>query len=107
MKAYTQFAYQVASHFHEMYLAVETKGTEMVECLLDHEADINLQDDKEVILYTTAVNYFVSWQVLCSDLQLKLKPYKCNKKSTQKGFSARVIYISASLTFLPHLWLKL
>ena len=26
----------------------------MVECLLDQEADINLQDDKEVILHTNA-----------------------------------------------------
>ena len=39
-----------------------------------------------------------------SNLQLKLKPYQCNKKSV---FAARVIDISAGLTFVSHSWPKL
>ena len=30
----------------------------MVECFLDQGADINLQDENEVILHTNAVDYF-------------------------------------------------
>ena len=42
-----------------LHLAVESTRFKMVKCLLDREAaDINLQDDNEVILYTDAVDYF-------------------------------------------------
>ena len=41
-----------------LLLAVESNRIEMVECLLHQHADINLQDDNEVILHTNAVNYF-------------------------------------------------
>ena len=46
-----------------LHLAVKCNRTKMVECLLDKEADINLQDDNEVILPTNVVKYF-EWQVL-------------------------------------------
>ena len=38
-----------------MHLAVESNRIEMMECLLDQGADINFQDDNEVILHTNAV----------------------------------------------------
>ena len=42
-----------------LHLAVESNRFKMVKCLLDQEAaDINLQDENEVILYTDAVDYF-------------------------------------------------
>ena len=41
-----------------LHLAVESNRIKMVECLLDHGADIDLQDDTEVILHTNAVDYF-------------------------------------------------
>ena len=41
-----------------MHLAVENNRIKMVECLLDQKADINLQDNIEVILHTTAADYF-------------------------------------------------
>ena len=41
-----------------MYLAVESNRINIVECLLDQKADINLQDDIEVISHTTAADYF-------------------------------------------------
>ena len=41
-----------------LHLAVESNRIKMVECLLDEAADINLQDDNEVILHTNAVDYF-------------------------------------------------
>ena len=40
-----------------LHLAVESNRFKMVECLLDQGADIDLQDDKEVILHTNAVDY--------------------------------------------------
>ena len=40
-----------------LHLAVESNRFKMVECLLDQGADIDLQDDKEVILHTNAVYY--------------------------------------------------
>ena len=40
-----------------LHLAAESNRIKMVECLLDQGADINLQDDNEVILYTNAVDY--------------------------------------------------
>ena len=41
-----------------LHLAVESNRFKMVECLLDQGADIDLQDDNEVILHTNAVDYF-------------------------------------------------
>ena len=41
-----------------LHFAAESNHTKMVECLLDQEADINLQDDNEVILHTNAVDCF-------------------------------------------------
>ena len=42
-----------------LHLAVESNSIKMVKCLLDQEAaDINIQDDNEVILYTDAEDYF-------------------------------------------------
>ena len=42
-----------------LHLAVESNHIKMVKCLLDLEAaDIDIQDDNEVILYTDAVDYF-------------------------------------------------
>ena len=41
-----------------MHLAVESNHIEMVECFLEQQADINLQDDNEVILYTNAIDSF-------------------------------------------------
>ena len=38
-----------------LHLAVESNRIEMVECLLDQQAHINIQDDNEVILHTNAV----------------------------------------------------
>ena len=40
-----------------LHLAAESNRIKMVECLLDRGADINLQDDNKVILYTNAVDY--------------------------------------------------
>jgi len=40
-----------------LHLAVESNRIEMVECLLGQGADINLQDDNEVILHTNAADY--------------------------------------------------
>ena len=40
-----------------MHLAVERNCIKIVECLLDQGADVNLQDDKEVILHTNAIDY--------------------------------------------------
>ena len=51
-------------HFslHQMtplHLAVESNRIKMVKCILDQKAaDINPQDDNEVILYTDAVDFF-------------------------------------------------
>ena len=41
-----------------MHLAVEGNRIKMVECFLDQQADINLQDDNEVILHTNGIDYF-------------------------------------------------
>ena len=41
-----------------LHMAVESSHIEMVEYLLDQGADINIQDDNEVILHTNAVDYF-------------------------------------------------
>ena len=41
-----------------LHLAVENNRIKMVECLLDQEADINLQDDNEVILHTRMIMNF-------------------------------------------------
>ena len=40
-----------------LHLAVESNHIEMVECFLDQGADINVQDDNQVILHTNAVEY--------------------------------------------------
>ena len=40
-----------------LHLAVESNRIKMVKCLLDQGADIDLQDYKEVILHTNAVDY--------------------------------------------------
>ena len=40
-----------------LHLAVESDRIKMVEYFLDHQADINLQDDNEVILHTNALDY--------------------------------------------------
>ena len=40
-----------------LHLAVESNHIEMVVCLLDQGADINVQDDNEVNLHTNAVDY--------------------------------------------------
>ena len=42
-----------------LHLAVESNRIRMMEYLLDHGADINIQDDNEVILHTNAADYFV------------------------------------------------
>ena len=41
-----------------LHLAVESNHIKMVECLLNQRADINVQDESEVILHTNAVEYF-------------------------------------------------
>ena len=41
-----------------LHLAAESNLVKMVECLLDQRADINLQDDNDVILHTNEVDYF-------------------------------------------------
>ena len=41
-----------------LHLAVESNRIKMVKCLLDQGADINLQNDDEVILHINAVDYF-------------------------------------------------
>ena len=41
-----------------LHLAVESNRIRMVKCFFDQGADINLQDDNEVILHTNAVDYF-------------------------------------------------
>ena len=41
-----------------MHLAAEWNHIEMVESLVDQGADINLQDDNEVISHTNAADYF-------------------------------------------------
>ena len=41
-----------------LHLAAESNSIKMVECLLDQQADINIQDDNEVILHTNVVEYF-------------------------------------------------
>ena len=41
-----------------LHLAVQSNRTKMVEFLLDQGADINLQDENEVILHTYTVDYF-------------------------------------------------
>ena len=54
-------AYFGVFSLHQMtplHLAVQSNRVKMVECLLDHEAHINLQDDDKVILHTNAVGYF-------------------------------------------------
>ena len=49
-----------------LHLAAESNRIKMVECLLGQGADINLQDDNEVILHTNVASrlLWVSWQVL-------------------------------------------
>ena len=41
-----------------LHFAAESNHIKMVECLLDQGADVNPQDDNEVILHTNAVDYF-------------------------------------------------
>ena len=41
-----------------LHFAAESNHIKMVECLLDQGADINVQDENEVILHTNAVDYF-------------------------------------------------
>ena len=40
-----------------LHLAVESNRFKMVKCLLGQGADLDQQDDKEVILHTNAVDY--------------------------------------------------
>ena len=42
-----------------LHMAVESNRIKMVKCLLDQGADIDIQDDNEVILHTNAVDYSV------------------------------------------------
>ena len=51
----------VVYSLHQMtalHFAAESNHIKMVECLLDQRADINVQDENEVILHTNAVDYF-------------------------------------------------
>ena len=41
-----------------LHLVVESNRIKITEWFLDQEADINLQDETEVILQTNAVDYF-------------------------------------------------
>ena len=42
-----------------LHLVAESNHIKMVECLLDQgAADINIQNDNQVILHTNAVDYF-------------------------------------------------
>ena len=55
------FVTLVLFSLHQMtplHLAVESNRIKTVKCLLDQAADIDLQDDNEVILHTNAVDYF-------------------------------------------------
>ena len=50
-------AYFVSLHqMTPLHLAVERNRIKMLECLLHQEADINIQNDNEVILHTNAVD---------------------------------------------------
>ena len=55
-----------------LHLAVESNCIEMVECLLDQGADINIQDDNEVILHTNAVDYFELAGKCCTHCSVSL-----------------------------------
>ena len=50
-----------------LHLAVESDRIKMVEYFLDQQADINLQDDNEVILHTNAVDYLELAGKCCTD----------------------------------------
>ena len=41
-----------------LHFAAESNHIKMVECLLDQGAEIDIQDDNEVILHINAVDYF-------------------------------------------------
>ena len=41
-----------------LHLAVGSNRIKMVECFLEENGGVNLQDDNEVIVYTNAINYF-------------------------------------------------
>ena len=41
-----------------LHLAAESNRVRMVECLLEKGADINLQDENDVILHINAEDYF-------------------------------------------------
>ena len=55
-----------------LHMAVERNRIKMVECFLDQQADINLQDDNEVILHTNAVDYFELAARCCTDCSFTL-----------------------------------
>ena len=55
-----------------LHMAVESNRIKMVECFLDHQADINLQDDNEVILHTNTVDYFELAARCCTDRSFTL-----------------------------------
>ena len=55
-----------------LHLAVESNHIEMVECLLDQRADINVQDDNEVNLHTNAVEYFELAGTCCTHCSFSL-----------------------------------
>ena len=40
-----------------LHLAAESNHIKIVECLLDQGADINIQDENDVILYTNVIDY--------------------------------------------------
>ena len=54
-------AYFGAFSLHQMtalHFAAESNHIKMVECLLNQGADIDIQDDNEVILHTNVANDF-------------------------------------------------
>ena len=54
-------AYFCTFSLHQMtalHFAAESNHIKMVKCLLDQGADIDIQDDNEVILHTNVANYF-------------------------------------------------
>ena len=72
-----------------LHLAVESNRIKMVKCLLDQEAaDINPQDDNEVILYTDAVDFFELAGRCCTDCPFSLlfEPKIVSLQAPKLGF---------------------
>ena len=55
-----------------LHLAVESNRIRMVKYLLDQGANINLQDDNQVILHTNAVDYFELADRCCTHCSFSL-----------------------------------